>query len=72
MVLAQIFFGKSDNIDTISKEELFIMLYIFQSLPVYYVAFLLANLDLIAKSTRGNIFFGGIVTSIALVVGLRN
>lgn len=71
MVLAHTFFGKSDNNDIVSKEELFIMLCVFKFGPVHYDAFLLVNLDTIAKSTRGIIFFSGIVTSIALVVGLQ-
>lgn len=72
MVLEQTFFGKSENTDTVSKEELFIMFNVFQSCLIHYATFLLASLNTIANSTRGYIHVGGIVTTIALNIGHRN
>lgn len=48
------------------------MFSVFQSHPIHYATFLLANLNTIANSTRGYIHVGGIITSIAIVVGLQN
>lgn len=48
------------------------MFNVFQSCPFHSVAFLLTDLDTTTKSTRGDIFFIGIVISIALDLGLRN
>lgn len=52
MGLAQIFFGKSENTDAVSKEELYIMFSVFQSRPVSSATFLLVNLDAITNSTK--------------------
>ena len=48
MVAAQTFFGKAKNIGPISKEEVFLMFSIFQSRSVYFVSFLMADLDKVA------------------------
>lgn len=72
MVLAQTFFRKSENTDTVSKEELFILFRVFQSRPIHSATFLLASMNIIANSTRGYIHVGGIVTFIALTIGLPN
>lgn len=72
MVLTQTFFGRSENTDTITKEELFIMFSVFQSRPINSTTFLFANLDKISQSTQGPILVGEIATSITFVVGLQN
>lgn len=70
MVLAQTFFEKNENTDTINKEEPFIMFTVFQSRPIHSATFLLSSLNTIANSTREYIHVGEIVTSIALAIGL--
>lgn len=72
MVLAQTFFGRCENMELVSKEDLFIIFSVFQSRPINSAAFLLSSLDKIANSTRGYILVGGKITHIALALGLNN
>lgn len=57
MVATQPFFGKVENIGPISKEEVFLLFSIFQSHSVHSVE---------------NIYVIGMVTHIAIALGLRN
>lgn len=48
------------------------MFIIFQFCPIYFAALLLAKLNTKASSARGYIHVGGIITSIAIAIGLLN
>lgn len=72
MVATQTFFGKAENIGPVSKEEVFLIFSIFQSRSVHSSAFLIAGLTKIVAQNVENIYVGGMVTHIAIALGLHN
>lgn len=70
-ILAHTLFGKEENITSISREELFILYCASQGRPVNVAAFMLANLDKIARETHDTIIIGGLITIIVDAIGLR-
>lgn len=70
-ILAHTLFDKEENITSVSRYELFILHYASQGRLVNVVAFMLANLDKIARQTHSNIIIGGLVTMIADDLVLR-
>lgn len=72
MVIAQTFFGKAENIGLLSKEKVFIIFSIFQSCSVHSDAFLIENLAKVTAQVVENIYVGGMVTHIAIALGLRD
>ena len=71
MTLAFTFFGKEQNNALVSRDELFIMLCVFQSRTVNGATFMLANLHNIAQATHGLILIDGLVSIIATALTLR-
>ena len=72
MILAHTFLGKADVDVHVSEEEIFFLLCVKQSHPVACGNFLLWNLGLSAKSTKGIIHVGGMVTQITYALGLTS
>lgn len=72
MVLAHTLFRRCENMEPFTKEKLFIIFSVFQSRLINSATFLLSSLYKISNSTRGFILVGGVVTHIALALGLRN
>lgn len=72
MMLAQTFFGRSENREPVSAEEIFFLFCITQSRPVESATFLIENLEHIALSTVGPIHVGGTITHIAYALSLLN
>lgn len=70
-ILAHTLFGKEENINVVSRDELFILHCASQGRLVNVVAFMLANLDKIARETHDTIIIGGLVTMIVDALGLR-
>lgn len=71
-IMAHTLFGKEENITAVSRDELFILYCAPQGIPVNIDAFMLANLDRIARETHGTIIIiGGLVTMIVDALGLR-
>lgn len=71
MILAYTLFGKPESSTIVSRDELFIMLCVFQSRLVNVVTFMLGNLDRIANATHGPILIGGHVIMISIALTLR-
>lgn len=71
-VKAQTFLGKAKNIGVVSKEEFFLIFSIFQSRSEHSIAFLTENLAKITAQVVENIHVGGMITHIAIALGLRN
>ncbi|KAI5425497.1 hypothetical protein KIW84_031340 [Lathyrus oleraceus] len=70
MILAHSFLGRSDAETLLSEEEIFLLFYASQSLPVACGNFLLCGLSGVSRSSEGVIHVGGIITHIAIALGL--
>lgn len=72
MMLAQTFFGRSENREPISAKEIFFLFCITQSRPIESDTSVIKNLNRIALSTIGLIHVGGTITHISYALGLLN
>ena len=70
MILAHSFLGRPDAETLLSEEEIFLLFCASQSRPVACGNFLLYSLSGISRSTEGVIHVGGIITQIAVALGL--
>ena len=71
MILAYTLLGKPVSDTSVTKDELCILMCVFQSRPVIGAAFMLAKMFIIARATHGPILIGGLVTRIARALSLR-
>lgn len=72
MILAHSFLGRPDAETLLSEEEIFLLLCATQSRPVACGNFLLYGLSSVARSSKGVIHVGGIITQIAIALGLSH
>ncbi|CAJ2652679.1 unnamed protein product [Trifolium pratense] len=70
-IIAHTFFRKPTNIQTVTKEELFLMFCVSQNRPVNAAVFLLNNIAKIIKEPTSRISIGGFVTFFARALGLH-
>ncbi|KAK2443542.1 hypothetical protein QL285_014632 [Trifolium repens] len=71
MIIAHTIFGKSVNNTAVSREEHFMMFYVFQSRPINAATFLLANFAKIIEDTTRRISIGDFVTFLARAIDLH-
>lgn len=70
MILAHSFLGRLDAETLLSEEEIFLLFCVSQSRPVACGKFLPCGLNSVARSFEGVIHVEGIVTQIAIALGL--
>ncbi|KAI5443202.1 hypothetical protein KIW84_012023 [Lathyrus oleraceus] len=70
MILAHSFLGRPDVETLLSEKEIFLLFCASQSRPVGCGNFLLCSLNGVSRSTEGVIHVGGIITQIAVTLGL--
>jgi hypothetical protein len=70
MILAHSFLGKPDAETLLSEKKIFLLFCASQSRPVACGNFLLCGLNGVSRSSDGVIHVGGIITQIAIALGL--
>lgn len=71
-VLAHTIFGRGDSSGNVNSEELYFIDAVFRPRWIHSAAFMLAKMQKIATATTGAIAIGGLITSLAIAMGLEN
>ena len=71
-VMAHTIFGRGESTRNVNSKELFFIDSVFQARRIHTTAFMLANMQATAKAAKGAIVIGGLITSLALALGLES